>query len=44
MVSSNPDLTVDADAFVNKPFEPDELVRVVRSLIEAADIDGGTPS
>lgn len=44
MVSSNPDTTVDADAFVNKPFEPDELVRVAERLIEAAKTNRGISS
>lgn len=35
MLSSNPDLASDADAFVTKPFVPQELLELVQRLLTA---------
>lgn len=37
MLSSNPDNSAPVDAFLNKPFAPDELVRLAERLINATD-------
>jgi CheY-like chemotaxis protein len=42
MMSSNPDTGAAVDAFLDKPFEPEELVQLVERLISA--IDKGTSS
>lgn len=37
MVSSNPDPTAAVDAFLTKPFAPDELLRLAERLVDATD-------
>lgn len=37
MVSANPDRSAAVDAFLDKPFAPDELVRVAEHLTSATD-------